>query len=167
MEIIKTSASIVKFALGDHKKEFLEKISLMGEHSMFCQGQHTFNTDWEVANDVERPYYQDFLSLIQPCLVEFSEKMKIRHGVLPNNHWFQQYQEGDYHDWHNHPGSSYTSVYYVELPDKTATQFEHLGNEFEIDVEEGDYIIFPSYLRHCSKPNMSGRMKTIISLNLD
>jgi hypothetical protein len=44
--------------------------------------------------------------------------------------------------------------------------FELFGEAFEIDVKEGVVLIFPSFLKHCSKPNESKHTKTIISFNV-
>jgi ectoine hydroxylase-related dioxygenase (phytanoyl-CoA dioxygenase family) len=45
--------------------------------------------------------------------------------------------------------------------------FEYMGEEFQIDVKEGDYVVFPSMLKHCSKPNETQERKTIIALNIN
>ena len=85
-----------------------------------------------------------------------------------NEIWFQQYIKGGHHAWHVH-GSNFTNVYYLDLPkDSPKTQWKDLlGNEGEFDVEEGDIITFPSWLKHKSPENNSSEMKTIISWNMD
>ena len=74
--------------------------------------------------------------------------------------------EGDRHGWHIH-GEHYTGVYYLEYPKGCArtqicSPYDLKGRY--IDVEEGDFIIFPSHWIHRSLPN-SKKRKTIISYN--
>jgi hypothetical protein len=80
--------------------------------------------------------------------------------------WYQQYKKGDYHFWHNHPWSVFSNIYYVDLPAGVShTSFRFLGQEFEVEVQEGQILTFPSFLEHCSKPNLSDNIKTVISFN--
>jgi len=79
------------------------------------------------------------------------------------NIWFQQYKEGDEHDWHNHPHTQFSNVYFLELPSTNMkTEF---ATHPDINVSEGDVITFPAHLVHRSKPNQSNKRKTIISFN--
>ena len=41
-----------------------------------------------------------------------------------------------------------------------------LDKEFDIDVQEGDILTFPSSYLHCSKPNKSDFTKTIIGFDI-
>jgi ectoine hydroxylase-related dioxygenase (phytanoyl-CoA dioxygenase family) len=40
-------------------------------------------------------------------------------------------------------------------------------SEIEIEMNEGEILIFPSYLEHISKSNKSDKIKTIISFNIN
>lgn len=83
--------------------------------------------------------------------------------------WFQQYAKDAKHSWHVH-GSNFTSVYYLDLPDKTPkTQWVDpiTGKANTFDVSEGDIITFPSWTIHRAPTNETDDMKTIISWNMD
>lgn len=81
--------------------------------------------------------------------------------------WYQQYAKGGHHYWHRHNGI-FSNIYYVDLPDQASkTSFRFLGKEFSVDVKEGQILTFPSYIEHCSKPNMSDKIKTVISFNTE
>jgi uncharacterized protein YjlB len=41
-----------------------------------------------------------------------------------------------------------------------------MGEEFTIDVEEGDILTFPGSVIHCSKPHQSNDIKTVVSFNI-
>jgi ectoine hydroxylase-related dioxygenase (phytanoyl-CoA dioxygenase family) len=84
-----------------------------------------------------------------------------------DNYWFQQYKRNDYHSWHIHENGLFSCVYYVDMPNEAPkTTFNILGNETEVSVSEGQVLVFPSYLLHCSKPNKNIKTKTIISFNI-
>jgi hypothetical protein len=82
--------------------------------------------------------------------------------------WFQQYIKNNTHGWHVH-GDNFTGVYYVEfnknLP-KTEIVYPLTNNLIPISVEEGDILIFPSFLIHRSPPVKTEDVKTIISFNI-
>ena len=166
MKIIETKAPIFVFEMADMKDEILTAIESMGTHSLIDDRQQISNSDWHLNANYPRPYYDMIFPCINENLSELNTKMKCN-IIDIDNYWFQQYESEDYHSWHHHGKCTFSSVYYVELPEQTSTTFEYMGNEFEVDVEEGDYLIFPSYLRHCSKPNKTGKRKTIIALNLN
>jgi hypothetical protein len=53
-------------------------------------------------------------------------------------------------------------VYYIDLPEKKyKTEFL----DIEIPIQEGNLVIFPSFLLHRSPINMSNKEKVIISFN--
>lgn len=83
--------------------------------------------------------------------------------------WFQQYLKDSEHGWHIH-GGNFTNVYYLELPEGTPkTQIINPYNQkdiIEVDVKEGDLLVFPSYVLHKAPKNISDKRKTIISFNV-
>ena len=75
-----------------------------------------------------------------------------------HNMWFHEYHQGDSFEWHTHKGSHYTCVYFIELPDGAGTEL--MGHE--VDVKEGDMIMFPSIIPHRSPPLFGTEVKKII-----
>jgi hypothetical protein len=73
------------------------------------------------------------------------------------------------HDWHIHKKCGWAAVYYVELPeDSKPTLFQtNDGAVIEPNATEGDVIIFPAYLWHCSPKNKDEDTKTVIALNIE
>ena len=128
-----------------------------------------YNLDWPEKNNTERPWIKLLLESFNKQL----DKMAFDSGYTVcniNEMWFQQYIDGNIHDWHTH-GSNFTGVYYVEL-DKNSpitnlvTPFSQ--NELIVpDVTEGDIIIFPSFTIHKAPLVTNGTRKTIISFNID
>lgn len=141
-------------AVGEHLQGYTDDIS---------------KCDWETGRfDYER----EWVKLFQPDLFEHLHKWlaEIKYDTFNIGEiWFQQYANGGRHAWHTH-SANFTNVYYLDLPeDSPKTEWidpvtqEH--NEF--NVQEGDIITFPSWIKHRSTTNLSKGTKTIISWNMD
>lgn len=149
------------------KVKILEGIYTTGKHSVMNFVDKISNTDWHQSPSVLRPYFQHLHPVINVHIAD------LRHTIgLPDytaldltNYWFQQYEEGDHHQWHTHPNSTFSNVYYVDLPEGAVkTSFKFAGNEFEVDVKEGQILTFPACFLHCSKPNKKAT-KTVVAFN--
>tara|TARA_X000000368_G_scaffold347083_1_gene286563 strand:- start:61 stop:624 length:564 start_codon:yes stop_codon:yes gene_type:complete len=85
--------------------------------------------------------------------------------------WFQQYNTNSWHGWHLHGNASISLSYLLELPErKFSTEFIDIERKttFQVDVEEGDVIIFPSYVIHRSPVITDSNVrKTTIAINLN
>ena len=84
--------------------------------------------------------------------------------------WFQQYTTNDFHGWHFHGYASISCTYMLELDDpKYSTEFiDTEKNEvFQLDANEGDVLIFPSYVIHRSPILKSDRRKTSVAFNVN
>ena len=157
------NVAIFKFPL-EYDKEAL--LSLMVGNPMRTSFESISNTDWEIPMGGQpRPYDH----LIQGALNKVWDELYSKYGMnfRQVDTWFQQYKQGDFHGWHTHMMSMFSSVIYVELPDDTmGTTLKHLGEDVRFDVAEGDYLIFPSYMLHRSPPNPYEDTKSIIAINL-
>lgn len=137
----------------------------------------------DLSNNLERINKYDFslLGEDRPWSSLFSEYINGFMASLPDSIlyknaemrgvWFQQYESGDYHHWHPHPGSNFAGIYYLELPDQEhATEFVEPFNTSLIrrfNVSEGDVVLFPASLLHRSPINDSKKRKTVIAFNFD
>lgn len=147
------------------KMQLLEDISSMGVFGSITNGQSIYNSDWFLNNQIKKAYLPTVIPLFENHNYELAKIFNAK-NVNIENVWFQQYQTGDYHGWHAHPSSLFSNVYYVDLcDDSPKTSFRILNQELEVQVSEGMIITFPSFIQHCSKPNKSSKIKTIISYN--
>lgn len=146
------------------KSAVLESIDAGGRYSVMDSGQKISNTDWHLPVTHPKTYWEH----LAPKVMAHNQLLIDHfgfHSAEVTDFWFQQYEIGDYHGFHNHPGCCFSSVLYVELGDTTPrTTFAWAGSNFEVAVNEGDIVSFPSFLCHTSKINQSAR-KTIISFN--
>lgn len=126
-------------------------------------------SDWFLPTDKQRKYVDIFLNEIQQELTNFVNQLHFQKYII-HQIWFQQYNQGDSHFWHNHSGCHYTCIYYLELSDTSPpTQFLNPVDEtniFQIDVKEGDVLIIPSMIKHQAPIIKDNNRKTIISFNL-
>ena len=174
MKIVDVAGSVFISKVNNHhliKQKILDSIEAAGVFGMYHKDvQSIYNTDYHVKDDcLKRPYINLVKHIIDNHNVDVSEMLGFKHKQAEVLRiWYQQYKTGDWHGWHHHPFSTYSNVYYVQLDAQSPrTLFSHMGKEFEIDVEEGMIISFPSYLKHCSKVNNSPNMKTVIAYNTE
>jgi hypothetical protein len=123
--------------------------------------------DWHIASRFDREWVETIQQPLSEQMLEIYKELGYD-GLTVHELWFQQYQENSQHGWHTH-SSNFTNVYYLELPkDAPRTQIVNPYNQhdiIEIDVEEGDILVFPSFVIHRAPLNTSRSRKTIISYN--
>jgi hypothetical protein len=125
-------------------------------------------TDWNLA-ETQRDWVTYINEPLTKNLLEMYNHLGYD-GFTITQIWFQQYLVGSEHGWHTH-GTNFTNVYYLELPEGTPkTQLINPYNQkdiIEVDVKEGDLLIFPAYVLHKAPKNESDKRKTIISYNVN
>jgi hypothetical protein len=122
--------------------------------------------DWHKNTDNTRPWVKYF----EPYFKNQISKMIYELGFtncMPVCIWYQQYLKNSTHGWHTH-SENFTGVYYLEM-DETApkTQIINSNKILNLNVKEGDFVIFPSFLAHRAPINLSKNRKTIISFNFN
>jgi hypothetical protein len=127
------------------------------------------NTDYYLANRFKEPKSTAYWNLLFPSVEEhFNNIIQITGDARwrVNAYWFQTYDCNDFHALHAHPDCMYSSVYYLTLPKGSfSTTFRCFGEEFEFDIQEGDILTFPGFVKHESKPNRSNSPKNIVAFN--
>ena len=122
--------------------------------------------DWHKNNDFDRPWVKYF----RPYFENQISKMTYELGFLnctPAVIWYQQYLKNSIHGWHTH-SDNFTGVYYLEMCENNPkTQIINSNKILELNVKEGDFVIFPSFVIHRAPMNLSKNRKTIISFNLN
>lgn len=173
MKILKQSVPFILDSVKEHsamKQTILASIKSMGTHSLIEPNnyQEISNTDYHLSQKYRRHYMHLMQSIVIEHLDRVIEILRPPEGVnlISTSIWFQQYQKDNYHGWHWHEDCQYSSVYYLDLPEGSSnTTFKYLDEEYDVPVVEGDILTFPSSVFHCSKPNKSDKVKTVISFN--
>ena len=169
MNITTLSAPLVIHSLPSHhtiQQSLLDCLNTLPHNSINHTDRIT-KTDWET--DQQRPYWDILRPHITPIIHQFTQQSDILDYQL-SEPWYQQYYQNDAHNWHRHPHSVYNVVYYLELPhDAHPTVLRNPLNITQMitpNVQEGDILIFPSFITHSSPPNPSVQRKTIIAFNI-
>lgn len=122
-------------------------------------------TDYHIK-ETQREWVRIFTLSTQNTLKEILNTLQFESANFPSV-WFQQYHTSDFHAFHHHPTSNYSGIYYLELTDNTYTQMLINNKITDIEVSEGDIVVFPSQLRHRCPIVQSNTRRTIISFNFD
>jgi len=148
------------------KEKVLKDIYKMGVFSYKNDVQCISSTDWHLDSQFQRDYISHLVTTFNDICNQVSENLKCDFKLQIKNYWYQIYKKGDYHGWHEHFISPYSNIYYLSLPESASkTTFRLCGEEFEIDVKEGQILSFPGFITHCSKPNQSDEDKVVIAFN--
>ena len=97
--------------------------------------------------------------------------------VTLNGSWVERSTKGMFHSIHNHGALGYSAACYVcydplvHTPTQFVAPFNNpisgMVTQYEPDgIVEGDLILFPSYLPHYTKPNLSDKERVVLSFNL-
>lgn len=139
----------------DRLLHLISKAEQESKHNVSC-------TDYYLAKNKPREYLKLLFNNMEEHLNLQCEYVNSKTCVI-DNAWFHQYYNNSGFEWHTHPHSNFSCVYYLELPnDELATKF---ANYKCPKIKEGDIIIFPSFMHHCSPVNKTNFRKTIISWN--
>ena len=138
-------------------------------HSLFSAGNNISRCDWETSRfDRSREWVVIIKDPLADHLSEWCSLLGYNNFLI-DVIWFQQYANGSQHGWHIHSGNM-TNVYYLDFP-KDSPKTEWINpidnTTHQFDVEEGDIVTFPSWVKHRAPENKSNDMKTIISWNFD
>lgn len=153
---------IIESGIGDESVKHFESIS---KSDWYTNKDHKFfQTHFKDNKDSYYNLIKNHLDFIINEIIPDKDKSVLR----VDQAWFHQYNKLDYYWWHAHPGARWALIYYVELNDKgPITEFENFfGPTIIPDVKEGQILIFPSWIKHRSPPNLSNSRKTIISANI-
>ena len=139
----------------------------------------------------EDPWVQTFLEECSRAINDYINSIKFNNDDVLQFHmdvpWVNLYTKGDYQEVHHHISSKniISYAYMHKLPKNSGNLYFTKGNEsnlylgqddlvvetaprnrFAPIVDEGDLVIFPSYLQHFVEPNRSDETRVTISGNV-
>lgn len=96
----------------------------------------------------------------------------IQDGLVPElgNYWYNINSGSDFNLLHNHPGSTFSCVYYLQVPPNSGSLTFRRMDQLEwtmplssnyiprngshsVNVQEGMLVVFPSYMYHYVQPS--------------
>ena len=118
------------------------------------------------------------LDAFTPTLDEFQTESQSYGNMILTDLWLNVYEAQNWQEKHIHSTGQWSGVYYVHFDpnEHKATNFYHpcetllatagiTSNTLVPWVQEGDMIIFPSWLEHAAPMNKSSKMRSTISFN--
>ena len=153
----------------EHKSRILSLVPF--ENKKYQNIENISYTDY--FSEETASYKTEIINLIKPYMVEFEQIYDI---INYGDVWCQGYMNSDWHPPHNHGFIGHSCILYahfdpeVHQPTEYTSPFPHgkgLIGGVRPDVEEGDLVIFPSFLTHTAPPSGSDKERIIFSFNLD
>jgi len=113
------------------------------------------------------PRYQGVVKdLITPIIKEFLGDQ----GFEIVRMWYSRQKKGDGHPHHDHGAIGFASVLYVkfnpEVHSPTEYIFPNASQATSLPVEEGEFVMFPSRLKHQAPANQSDEERIIVAMNI-
>lgn len=135
------------------------------------------------SNLIDDENFNDFFTAISPMITEFFNQLDFDHTWNFSNAWANVYPHGSFVPHHNHGTAHWSGSYYVNAAENCGDLIlldpkEYaLNNEppftkwrgniaCNIGVMPGKLVIFPGYLKHETRPNLSPENRVIISFNI-
>lgn len=100
--------------------------------------------------------------------------------------WCHITRDGGYHDRHTHPGSSWSAIYYLDCADSdhksknglnrfycpydnmyidAGTAWTAANTSIDINAQDGQMIVFPSWIQHSALTYRGQRERYVIAVN--
>ena len=169
---LNTTALLKPFKYHDEIKDTLRSMIETSYHDNLKLGDNEYGDeihrlDWSRYPDFSREWVQYLAPKLHEHFLICANDLNYQ-GCLIKGMWYQQYAKNSVHNWHIH-GENYTGVYYLELPDDTPKTelIDQYDKKITIEANEGDVVIFPSFIIHRGPKVLNDSRKTIISFNLE
>lgn len=133
----------------------------------FEENNKTFFDEHFIENVIKEP--------LNDCINELGLKKPSYYNIT--SLWYNVYENGDFQEVHQHSGQTsnfFSGIYLIDLEDKNTTYFYQSGPRSDFNtfgytfptshIEEGNVIIFPSFLEHYVNPVVG--KKVSISFNV-
>lgn len=170
-----------------NQDDFLKKLH---EESK-VKGRHLSNTTGYQSNDLDLndEIYKSFLDGVLDQAKKYAKDLEIDSNLSVSNFWLNINNFKDSNSPHCHPGSIFSGVYYIKVPNNsgnlvfqnTALSYldlfwpdqiiknynNYTSSQFELVPAINNLIIFPSWLQHYVKPNLNQESRISISFNLE
>ena len=152
--------------------EFKQHIKSSGKHDVhsLAVGGVSSHGGWDPLRD---PKSEPILIAFQQCVNHYADKVGNFPCVISGS-WYNILPHGGFTERHRHESSVISGAFYIDLPDKSGNFYmvsplqpymmcvhnikDAIYNEYqhEAPIKEDHLYLFPSWLEHGSRINMSG-----------
>ena len=162
---------------------YIEKVY---EEESKSKGRRRSNTGWQ-SLDLDVKQYKELFDKINPHIIEYYKIFNCSAELHMSNAWFNINRYKDMNSSHHHASSAVCGILYFKVPDNSGDiGFENpnpfIGstwiqgttddtlNKYNAETlyyksEEKLLILFPGYLRHVVRPNMSNKDRISMAFN--
>ena len=163
----------------------LQKEDLNGLTKSNRGGWHSKDFKLTDQNSIQFKFAVELQKYIFDTFQKFGWETR-KNNIRITQMWAIINKKDDFNVIHTHPNTYLSAAYYVKAPDDCGSIQFHEPNEvkkfrhpviekhnelnssgFSIKAEEGNLLIFPSYLYHSVGKNLSSEDRIIISFNVD
>lgn len=162
-------------------EEFKQHIKSSGKHDVhsLAVGGVSSHGGWDPLRD---PKSEPMLIAFQQCVNHYADKVGNFPCVISGS-WYNILPHGGFTERHRHESSVISGAFYIDLPDKSGNFYmvsplqpymmcvhnikDAIYNEYqhEAPIKEDHLYLFPSWLEHGSRINMSGEERWTVSFN--
>mgnify|MGYP003318258643 CR=1 FL=1 len=141
--------------------------------------------------------HEEYANIYNDILYQWKDDMQFLGRPIIDEIWMNAYEKSHFQEGHTHLPGFFSGIHYVcfDPEEHIGTTFvnpqadiyaylthmnihsegtsidmdvnPHLDEFGDVDVEEGDIIIFPSCLEHMVKKNMSDKLRITVSFNIN
>ena len=161
----------------------LQKTDPNGIYKSNISGWHS--KDFDLSQKIPKIFIQSIMNNIQIALNDMEWDLE-KQEVKVSNMWAIINQEGAFNQKHQHGNCDLSAAYYVSAHEgcgdivfydpRPAPVFSHPiakkpnilnATINSVSPQEGMLVLFPSYLEHSVKTNLSNKQRVVISFNLN
>ena len=151
----------------------------------------------DVRTEFHGAFPQEYSEYYDDIMKQWRKDMGLRDRPYIHEIWMNAYEKAHFQEGHTHLPGFFSGIHYVcfDPEHHNGTTFvnpqanlysyltnmnsdcegttidmdlnRHLDEMNDVDVEEGDVIIFPSTLEHMVKKNMSNKLRITVSFNIN
>ena len=158
--------------------------STPGVHVSNEGGWHSNNLPLDHLDSALTPLFNEIQIRIQQLQIDLGLKESLTHTV--SDAWINVNNYRDFNNTHKHVGATFSGIYYVKTPENSGileftnplTELSYVigdwmikehnffnSKTWKVIPEEGNLLIWPSWLLHCVKPNLSNDTRISIAFN--
>jgi len=131
--------------------------------------------------------FSNLISNIEISALEFAKQLQIDTNLKVQSFWININKFKDYNQYHTHPKSIFSGVYYIKVPKNSGciefknpnclsieNNWDNIAKEpnpvnsysYKINPVENQLLLFPSWLEHQVLPNLNHKKRISLSFNI-
>ena len=169
----------IENSLTEHCLKLQNSVSSGGEGWI---SNKTYNTSDGKHDCLDDPVFDELSAWVDFAVKQYVEANKIHPNIKINSSWFNVYKKYDYQEFHKHPGSVISTIYFLKADKNSSRVIFKTPNDdmFQMSYTEntpamlknvyyspdpGKLIIFPSNISHAVERQEVDSQRITLSYN--